>query len=102
MGKFIYGATSVDVAIDDRTLAHLRVAITTKLRRNESFMFDVEVGGGHGRRSFWIHPAVPIQFHFATPTTNLNRAWIEQMILIASGASGLEIPPEPGADDRAA
>ena len=35
-----------------------------KLRRSESFMFDVEIGDGSGRRSFWMHPAVPIQFHF--------------------------------------
>jgi len=96
VGKFIYGATAVSVDLDDRVLAHLRVVIMTKLRRNESFMFDIDVGGGNGRRTFWIHPSVPIQFHFfGGRQPRLNRAWIEEMIRIASGTTGLTIPPEP-------
>lgn len=96
MGKFIYGATAVSVDLEDRSLAHLRVAIMTKLRRNESFMFDIDVGGGNGRRTFWIHPAVPIQFHFfGGRPPRLNRAWVEDMIRLASSTTGLVIPPEP-------
>lgn len=96
MGKFIYGASGVSVDLDDRVLAHLRVAIMTKLRRNEAFMFDVEVGGGNGRRTFWIHPSVPIQFHFfGSRPPRLNRAWVEEMLVLSSGATGLSIPPEP-------
>ncbi len=98
MGKFIYGATAVSVDLDDRVLAHLRVAIMTKLRRNESFMFDIDVGGGNGRRTFWIHPSVPIQFHFfGSRAPRLNRAWIEEMVRLASSTTGLVIPPEPSA-----
>ena len=96
MGKFIYGASGVSVDLDDRVLTHLRVAIMTKLRRNESFMFDVDVGGGNGRRTFWIHPSVPIQFHFfGSRVPRLNRAWVEEMIVLASSSGGLTIPPEP-------
>ena len=96
MGKFIYGATAVSVELDDRTLAHLRVAMMTKLRRTEPFMFDLDIGGGNGRRTFWIHPAVPIQFHFfGSRNPQLNRAWVEEMVRLASGPSGLTIPPEP-------
>lgn len=103
VGKFIYGATSVSVDIDDRTLAHLRVAIMTKLRRSEPFMFDVDVGGGHGRRSFWVHPSVPIQFHFfGSRAPRLNRDWIEEMLHSASGPMGLQIPPEPKASTQPA
>ncbi len=95
MGKFIYGATAVSVDIEDRTLAHLRVAIMTKLRRSESFMFDVEVGGGNGRRSFWLNPAIPIQFHFfGGRAPRLNRAWVEDLIISASSPTGLSITPE--------
>ena len=43
MGRFIYGATSESVEIDDRALAHLRIVVMNKLRRSEAFMFDVEV-----------------------------------------------------------
>jgi len=64
MGRFIYDTNANSVDIDDRTLAHLRIVMMNKLRRSEPFMFDVEIGDGSGRRSFWIHPSVPIQFHF--------------------------------------
>src|SRR3546814_6966447 len=74
------------VDIDDRTLAHLRIVVMNKLRRSESFMFDVEVGDGSGRRSYWMHPAVPIQFHFfGSRTPRINRAWVEELMLVASG-----------------
>jgi hypothetical protein len=98
VGKFIYGATGVSVDLEDRVLAHLRVVIMTKLRRNEAFMFDLDVGGGNGRRTFWIAPAVPIQFHFfGGRPPRINRAWVEEMLLLASGSVGLSIPPEPKA-----
>jgi len=96
VGKFIYGATAVSVDIEDRALAHLRVAIMTKLRRSESFMFDVEVGGGNGRRSFWLSPAIPIQFHFfGGRPPRLNRAWIDELLVAASSPTGLSMMPEP-------
>ena len=37
MGKLIYNSSTREIEIDDRTLAHLRVAILNKLRRSESF-----------------------------------------------------------------
>ena len=101
MGRFIYDTTANSVDIDDRTLAHLRIVIMNKLRRGEPFMFDVEVGDGSGRRSFWIHPSVPLQFHFfGSRQPRINRLWIEDLMLAASGPSGLSIVPEP-ADDEA-
>jgi len=87
-------ATSVD--IEDRTLAHLRIAIMTKLRRAEPFMFDVETGDGTGHRSFWMHPSVAMQFHFyGSRSPQINRAWIDEMMLAANGPGGLVIMPEP-------
>lgn len=84
------------VDIDDRTLAHLRVVIMNKLRRSESFMFDVEIGDGSGRRSFWMHAAIPLQFHFfGSRHPHINRAWVEELMLSASSPSGLTIVPEP-------
>jgi hypothetical protein len=96
MGRFIYDSAGTSVDIDDRTLAHLRIVIMNKLRRSESFMFDVEVGDGSGRRSFWMHPSVPLQFHFfGLRQPHINRAWIESLMHAASGPSGLTIVPEP-------
>jgi hypothetical protein len=96
MGRFIYDSSGNSVDIDDRTLAHLRIVMMNKLRRSEPFMFDVEVGDGSGRRSFWIHPAVPLQFHFfGSRQPRINRLWIEELMLAASGPSGLSVLPEP-------
>ena len=96
MGRFIYDTMANSVDIDDRTLAHLRIVVMNKLRRSEAFMFDVEVGDGSGRRSFWIHPSVPLQFHFfGSRSPRINRLWIEELMQSASGPSGLQIVPEP-------
>lgn len=99
MGRFIYDTVANAVDIDDRTLAHLRIVVMNKLRRSESFMFDVEVGDGSGRRSFWMHPSVPIQFHFyGSRQPRINRVWVEDLMLAASGPNGLAITPEPAED----
>ena len=96
MGRFIYDSAGTSVDIDDRTLAHLRIVIMNKLRRSESFMFDVEVGDGSGRRSFWMHPSVPMQFHFfGSRQPHINREWVEALMQSASSAHGLSIVPEP-------
>lgn len=100
MGRFIYGATSESVEIDDRALAHLRIVVMNKLRRSEAFMFDVEVGDGSGRRSFWIHPSVPLQFHFfGGRSPRINRLWVEDLMQSASGPNGLSIGPEPSEEE---
>ena len=96
MGRFIYDTMANSVDIDDRTLAHLRIVVMNKLRRSESFMFDVEVGDGSGRRSYWMHPSVPIQFHFfGSRSPRINRVWVEELMLVASGPNGLMITREP-------
>ncbi len=96
MGRFIYDSAGNPVDIEDRTLAHLRIVIMNKLRRSESFMFDVEVGDGSGRRSFWLSPSVPIQFHFfGSRPPHINREWVEELMQVASGPNGLSIIPEP-------
>ena len=62
-------------------------------------MFDVEIGDGSGRRSFWMHPSVPLQFHFfGSRSPRINRLWIEELMQAASGPNGLTIVPEPAED----
>lgn len=96
MGRFVYGTTGSSVDIDDRVLAHLRIVVMNKLRRGEPFMFDVEMGEGQGRRSFWVHPSVALQFHFyGSRPPRINRAWVEALMLAASGPNGLSVLPEP-------
>ena len=61
-------------------------------------MFDVEIGDGSGRRSFWIHPSVPLQFHFfGSRQPRINRAWVEELM---QAASGPERAHDPARADR--
>lgn len=100
MGRFIYDTNANAVDIEDRTLAHLRIVMMNKLRRSEPFMFDVEIGDGSGRRSFWIHPSVPLQFHFfGGRQPRINRRWVEELMRTASGPNGLSVVPEPDDSD---
>ena len=98
MGRFIYESVGSDsYVIDDRVLAHLRVVFMNKLRRSEPFFFHH--AEPTGTRSMWIHPAVPIVFHFyGSRNPALNRAWIEDLVREASGPSGLSVTPEPVAE----
>ena len=47
MGTLIYGGTS-EIDIEDRTLAHMQLAIITKLRRNEQFLLSWDHGVDNG------------------------------------------------------
>lgn len=98
MGKLVYGAALREFDIDDRTLAHLRVAILNKLRRSESFAFTWEHGvdRGSGRTTIWLNESIPVQFVFSgNRAPKLNRLWIEQLLLSANSAAGLQHVPEP-------
>ena len=87
MGKFVYGTPTWSVEFEDRALAHLRIVMLAKLRRSESFSFSwkYETVHGSGRSSFWIHPAIPLQFEFfGGREAVLNRAWIDALMETAN------------------
>jgi len=99
MGTFTYGPTAIDVALDDRLLAHLRVVIVTKLRRAECFLFTWtdESGPVPVEESLWMHPAVAMRFRIEKPATmTMNRDWSEVLAHAANSGSGLTARPEPG------
>lgn len=93
MGVLIYnGATSIP--IDDRTLAHLQVVMTSKLRRNESFTFTAEVK--KREMVFWVTQTMPLEFVYSgNRSPALNRTWLELLAERASSNAGLTIEPEP-------
>ena len=97
MGRLVYGTKGNSIEMDDRTLAHLRLVVMTKLRRAECFMLDVPLADGRGsHRSVWLHPSVPLVFHFyGNRQPRINRTWAEQMVQAAGGPDGLTIGPEP-------
>lgn len=97
MGSLIYGATGTKIDIDDRTLAHLKVVILTKLRRGEglAFSWEKEAAQGSGRGTVWLHPSVALEFRFdGTRQPSLNKVWLEELMGSANSGGGLHILPE--------
>ena len=69
MATLFYGASDVPIHIEDRALAHLKIVIATKLRRQESFTLSWRHPEGEpgGRSTIWIHPSIPLRFTFDEP-----------------------------------
>lgn len=97
MGYIHYGYGGEPVEIEDRTLAHLKVVIATKLRRNESFTlsWSQTQGAGRGRQTLWMHPAIPLRFVFDDPEpAELNADWLRVLAGSASSTGGIQLQPE--------
>lgn len=101
MGKLFYGSNAIEIEFDDRVLSHLKVVITTKLRRGESFVFSWrdDPAIGDGRSSIWLHPSIPLYFKFyGGRIPELNREWIEGLSASANSAGGLQLVAEPASN----
>ncbi|KQX05078.1 hypothetical protein ASC59_12700 [Leifsonia sp. Root1293] len=88
---------SSPLEFDDRLLAHLKVAITQKLRRGESFTLSWVHPPGRegGRTSLWIDPASFIRWEFETATApEINTEWVERLLRAASTTGGMVIVGE--------
>ncbi len=102
MGKLIYDGT-VKVDFEDRTLAHLQMVISTKLRRGEPFHFtwkdDTSIGDG--RTSVWIHARSSLVYkYYGSRKPQLNMAWVDALAYTANTPSGLYLVPEPAETNR--
>ena len=93
MGMLHYGAGhSIDM--DDLLLAHLKMVIVTKLRRNESFTvsWTHSQDATQGRNTIWLHPSIPLRFVFNSPEpARLSQKWLEQMAVSSHSTGGLKI-----------
>jgi hypothetical protein len=95
MGSMFYGGTSDPIWIEDRALAHLKVVVATKLRRNESFTLSWQHPDGSGRSTIWLHPAIPLRFVFDAPEPPpLSGEWITAMANSANTSGGISLVPE--------
>jgi hypothetical protein len=102
VGKLVYNAAGHSFDIEDRTLSHLRLVFMNKLRRGEPFLFQFAPGDGSGSRSLWIHPSIPLVFHFyGSRPPAINRRWVDELMQEAGGPNGLTILPEPDHDAAA-
>jgi hypothetical protein len=96
MGTLNYGMANNSAQFDDRTLAHLQLVVTAKLRRGEGFFFTWQHTAGNGHSSIWIHSAIPLVFQYGTAVLPpINREWLEKLTLSANGANGLHLVAEP-------
>ncbi|MFE6254732.1 hypothetical protein [Agromyces sp. NPDC057865] len=97
MGTFYYGDSGTPIGIEDRALAHVKVAVTTKLRRGESFTLSWRHTDDQprGRSTVWLHPSIPVRFVFDEPEApEINRDWLEELMRSANSTGGIELVPE--------
>jgi hypothetical protein len=97
MGKLMYGASLTPILIDDRALAHLKVVISTKLRRQESFTLSWvhKDGEAPGRSTIWLHPSIPLRFVFETSEApELNPEWIKALSQTLNSTGGVSLVDE--------
>jgi len=97
VGTIFYGGSATPIHIEDRALAHLKVVIATKLRRNESFTVSWRhpEDQPRGRSTLWLHPSIPLRFVFDDPEpAELSRQWIEDLAQSANSSGGIMLVPE--------
>jgi len=97
MGRLFYGGDDEPIVIEDRALAHLKVVVATKLRRNESFTLSWQhpSGSEDGRSTIWLHPSIPLRFIFDEPNPpELSAEWISAMAQSANTSGGIMLLPE--------
>ena len=90
MGVLTYGDQSFEM--EDRLLAHLKIAITAKLRVGESFLPNWQVPNekGSGRMSLWMSPSIPLQYRFGgSKPPELNRGWLDALSRSSQGLRGM-------------
>ncbi|MFH8249252.1 hypothetical protein ACH3VR_02635 [Microbacterium sp. B2969] len=109
MGNLYYGVVATPVWMPDRLLAHLKVVISAKLRRNESFT----ITWPHPAAEMWgsttirVQPAIPMRFVFDEPEGEpLDATWLQKLadastrrgiVLHASDMTESESEPTPDA-----
>ncbi|WP_193596880.1 hypothetical protein [Microbacterium sp. YJN-G] len=97
MGQLFYGNNPEPIIIEDRALAHLKVVVATKLRRNESFTLSWRhpADDAPGRTTLWLHPSIPLRFIFEHPEPpELSAQWITRMAQSASTSGGITLLEE--------
>jgi hypothetical protein len=97
MGKLYYDGDAAAIEMDDRTLAHLKIVISTKLRRGESFTLSWRHPDGQpsGRSTLWLHPAIPLRYVFNDPQpTELSRQWLDELAKSAHSSGGIQLVAE--------
>ena len=96
MGSLYYGDDQDPIEIDDRLLAHVKVVMATKLRRNESFTLSWRhAAGTPGRSTIWVQPSIPLRFVFdSAEAESLDPALLSSLANSANSSGGMSITVE--------
>ncbi len=100
MGHLIYAAT-MEYAVEDRALAHLKAAVGMKLRLQECFFvsWSFTPEQGSGRVSLWCAPSIPLVFRFSgSRPVELNPVWIEVLTELSNTPRGMQLLTEKEAE----
>jgi hypothetical protein len=90
MAELIYGAEGDPVHMPEHLLAHVKLVVATKLRRNESFMLTWRHPDGSGRSSVWLEPSIPLRFIFESiEEPAIDHALLASLAAAASSNGGL-------------
>lgn len=103
MGYLLYD--SHEYEFEDRTLAHVKIAVTNKLRKQESFLLSWTMTPecGSGRISLWMTPSIPLGFRFSgSRSPQLNEAWVKVLQELSNSPRGLVVVSEKEAEAHAA
>ena len=99
MGYLNYAG--VEHEVEDRALAHVKAAVSQRLRRQEAFFISWSnpVEKGSGRVSIWVSPNIPLTFRFSgSRPPELNPVWVEALTTLSHTARGMVIITESEAE----
>ena len=100
VGFLYYGNNGYPVQVDDRPLAHLKIAILSLLREGKSLAFSFERPAdlGSGRETLWISPSSELRFFFhGSRPPRVNPDWVRSIMASANEPTGLLLVKEPEA-----
>jgi hypothetical protein len=89
MGSLNYAGASALILMEDRTLAHVRAVVVTKLRRGESFALTLPERDG-ATETLWMHASIPLRFHLDSEVP-LDHELLTVMMNEASSTRGLDL-----------
>jgi hypothetical protein len=98
VGYIYYGSSEYQVEVDDRALAHLKIAILSMLRSGHSvaFSFENSAAIGGGRETLWINPTSDLRFLFhGSRPPRVNEAWVKAILETAKSPTGMRLMDEP-------
>jgi hypothetical protein len=101
MGTLVHGYCTTAIQVEERKLAHIKIVVSLKLDRGQSFFLSWSSlpAEGSGRISLWISASTPLQFRFTSlQRPEINRQWIEYIMTNSYGPRGAIIVQEDDAN----